>query len=110
MEKHTKKLYKKKTVRGKKQVHKDSMYIELKSIYLISRVGIINATCKDGYKIFIERQGKKSVHYYTQLFYTFKNRKDYMDALEYIEKKGYRWIINNQFSEEYFWNIKQDMK
>lgn len=94
----------------KKEIHKDSLYVELNTIYLISSGGIIKATCKDGYKIFIEKQDKQTAHYYTQLHYTFKNKQDYLQALDYIKQKGYRWIINNQFTEEYHWNIKQEMK
>ena len=97
---------KRKTYENIKTDSKDSMYVELKTIYLISSGGYINASCDNGYTIFIEQQDKEHSFEHYQIDYQFKTKEDYLKALDYINTKGPRWIINNMYEEEHYMGMK----
>lgn len=88
---------------GEKPVS-DTLHVSLSSIYLISNGGRIDADCTSDYEIVIESRDNQNFNSYSRLIYTFPSKKEYMDALEYINQKGSRWILGHQFEKEYSLN------
>lgn len=82
----------------------DTLHISLSSIYLISSGGTIDADCDNGCKIVIESQDNQNFNSYSRLTYQFDSKDEYLEALDYINQKGARWILGHQFEKEYSWN------
>lgn len=80
----------------------DSVHYSQKSVYLISNGGKIEANCSNGYKIFIESKDNRNSSSVTRLYYTFPTKEKYKEAMLYMKKKGYRWIVNYQVEKEYY--------
>lgn len=99
-------IERKEQIEAEMTVSSDTLHVSLKTIYFIASGGTINATCDNGYRIVIESQDNTSSSSWSRLIYSFSSKSDYMDAIEYINKKGYRWIINHQFENEYSWNAE----
>lgn len=93
-------------VESKREVSSDSLHVGIKTIFLLSKGGTIDATCDNDYVIIIEAQDNETSSSWNRLIYNFSTRDEYMDALNYMNKKGYRWIINHQFETEYSWDAK----
>ena len=91
-------------------VSSDTLHVGLKTIYLLSSGGTIDATCdNNGFIIKIESQNNLTSGSWSRLIYSFDTRNEYLDAIDYINKKGYRWIINHQFENEYSWNANHQI-
>ncbi len=94
-----------------KIVTKDTIYYSQPAIFLISDGGRIEASCNNGYKILVESQNNESSSSYSRIYYSFRTKDEYKEAISYIKKKGFRWIVNHQYSAErkVKWNLKPDI-
>lgn len=88
----------------------DSVRYSQKAIFLFSNGGKIEANCSNGYKIFIESKGnKQSSSSIMRIYYTFPTKQKYDEALAYIRRKGYRWIVNYQTEKEWYTGIEREV-
>lgn len=80
-----------------KQVRKDDViHFSQPLIWGLTDGGTIDATCDDGYKISIVDHPYNGGNTLLIFNYTFSTKEEYLDAVDYINRKGGRWIINNQ--------------
>lgn len=87
-------------IEKKEDVTTDSLHISLPVLFMLSYGGTIDATCNNGYKINIISISNENTNYFIKLLYTFPTKEAYLNAISYIKKKGYRWILNHQFEVE----------
>lgn len=87
----------------------DTLHVSLSSVYLISNGGKIDADCENEYQIIIESQDNQNFNSYSRLIYHFSTKEEYISALEYINRKGHRWILGHQFEKECSWNSPHEI-
>lgn len=100
---------KKNRIENSESVSIDSIHVSKSVIYYICNGGTIDTDTENGYNILIKIKDKVSSNEWYRLSYNFETEDEYLDAISYIKKKGYRNILDNQYQVE-FKNRKPKIK
>ncbi len=87
-------------IENSERVSDDSIHVSKSVIYYLSNGGTIDTDTENGYNIFIKIKDKGCSNEWYRLKYFFETKDEYLDAISYIKKKGYRNILDNQYQVE----------
>lgn len=87
-------------IENKENVSGDSIHVSKSVIYYLENGGTIDTSTENGFNILIEIKDKVSSNEWYRLRYYFETEDEFLDAVSYIKKKGYRYILNHQYELE----------